>query len=80
MARLSGAVRHNEINGTDGFEWWAVAQRVIDGYAVLYEDPSQITPEQYAALVSARLALNRAELETAVAYIDASGLAPQTAQ
>ena len=70
----------NEINGTDGFEWWAVAQRVIDGYAVLYEDPSQITPEQYAALVSARLALNRAELETAVAYIDASGLAPQTAQ
>jgi hypothetical protein len=73
-------VADNEINGTDGYEWWAAAQRVIDGYAVLYEDPSLVTPEQYAALVSARLALNRAELDLAIAQIEASGLAPQTAQ
>jgi hypothetical protein len=53
---------------------------VIDGYAVLYEDPSLVTPEQYAALVSARLALNRAEPDLAIAQIEASGLAPQTAQ
>lgn len=69
----------NEINGTDGFEWWAVAQRVIDGYGQLYADPAAVTPEQYAALVTARLALNRGELELAIAQIDLSGLAPETA-
>jgi hypothetical protein len=69
----------NEINGVDGFEWWAAAQRVIDGYAVLYADPLAVTPEQYSALVTSRLALNRAELELAIAQIDLSGLAPETA-
>lgn len=68
-----------EINGTDGFEWWAVAQRVIDGYARLYDDPAAVTPEQYAALVTARIALNRGELELAIAQLDLSGLAPETA-
>jgi hypothetical protein len=70
----------NVINGVDGPAWWTAASQVIAGYARLYDDPSQVTAEQYASLVEARLALNRGDVALTQARLDASGLVVQTAQ
>lgn len=70
----------NTIDGVDASQWWAVASRVADGFATLYTDPAPVTDEQYTALVRARLAINRGDVDRAIEAINASGLATRTAQ
>jgi hypothetical protein len=70
----------NTIDGVDAAQWWAAASRVADGFGTLYTDPAPVTDEQYTALVRARLAVNRGDVERAIEAINASGLAARTAQ
>lgn len=70
----------NTIDGVDAAEWWAAASRVADGFGTLYADPAPVTAEQYTALVRARLAVNRGDVDRALEAINASGLAARTAQ
>ena len=70
----------NTIDGVDATQWWAAASRVSDGFGTLYTDPAPVTQEQYAALVRARLAVNRGDVDRAIEAINASGLAARTAQ
>ncbi len=67
------------INGADAHLWWAAMTRVIDGFAVLYDDPEPVTAEQYEALVLSRLAVNRAEILVSLEAIEASNLLSRTA-
>jgi hypothetical protein len=70
----------NTIDGVDAAQWWAAASRVSDGFGTLYTDPAPVTEEQYTALVQARLAVNRGDVDRAIEAINASGLAARTAQ
>jgi hypothetical protein len=65
-----------QINGIGANEWWYVAQAVAAGYTRLYNDPGSVSVEQYAALVQARLELNRGNVPAAIALVNLSGLAP----
>jgi hypothetical protein len=69
----------NTVNGVTAEAWWGAAQVVTRGFEVLYADPSSVTQEQYAQLATARVALNRGELEHSLALMEASGLAARTA-
>lgn len=69
----------NSVNGIDAETWWGAAQVVIQGFEILYADPASVSQEQYAQLATARVALNKGELENAVALMQASGLAGGTA-
>jgi hypothetical protein len=66
----------NQVNGVGAVDWWHVAQAVSAGFVRLYNDPTTVSVEQYAALVQARLELNRGNLPTAIALMNASNLAP----
>lgn len=70
----------NTIDGVDAARWWHAASRVSEGFGTLYTDPAPVTDEQYTALVRARLAVNRGDVDLAIEAIDASGLATRTAQ
>lgn len=70
----------NEVNGVGAEEWWAAAERVIDGYVHFYEDAVAVSAAQYHDLVLARLALNRGAVDQALSYLSSSGLGIQTAQ
>jgi hypothetical protein len=67
-------------NGADAAQWWDVFHRVRSGFEQLYDDPDSVTAEQYADLAAARVAINRADLPSATALIDASGLVAGAAQ
>lgn len=67
------------VNGVTAEAWWDAAETVNRGFEVLYADPSSVSQEQYAQLATARVALNRGELENAIALMQASGLAGRTA-
>lgn len=64
----------NVIGGVDGATWWSVFARIGDGYSRLYADPASVSAAQYSELTRSRLALNRGDLQTAVAAINASDL------
>jgi hypothetical protein len=67
-------------NGADATQWWDVFHRVRSGFEQLYDDPGSVSAEQYANLAAARVAVNRADLPSATALIDASGLVAGAAQ
>jgi hypothetical protein len=67
-------------NGVNAAQWWDVFRRVRAGFEQLYSDPGRVTPEQYASLAAARVAINRADLASAAASIDATGLVAGAAQ
>ena len=69
----------NSVNGVNAETWWAAAQVVIQGFDTLYADPASVSQEQYAQLATARVALNKGELEAATALMQASGLGVGTA-
>jgi len=69
----------NNVEGITAETWWGAAQVVIQGFEILYADPASVSQEQYAQLATARVALNKGELENAVALMEASGLAVGTA-
>ncbi len=64
----------NTVNGITAESWWAAAQLVINGFEILYADPGSVSQEQYAQLATARVALNKGELDNAIALMQASGL------
>jgi hypothetical protein len=67
-------------NGAEAAQWWDVFHRVRSGFEQLYADPGSVSAEQYANLAAARVAINRADLPSATALIDASGLVAGAAQ
>ena len=67
------------VNGIDAETWWNTAQVVIQGFEILYSDPASVSQEQYAQLATARVALNKGELDNAIALMQASGLDVRTA-
>jgi hypothetical protein len=69
----------NVVNGVDGHQWWQAAGVVIQAFDRLYADPGSVSEQQYAQLATARVALNRGDIDTAVHLARASGLVPTTA-
>lgn len=66
----------NEVNGINATEWWDAMNKIISGFQRLYNAPQTVTADQYSKLASARVALNRGELQPALDLARASGLTP----
>lgn len=62
------------INGVDGPTWWNAASQVIGAYIRFYEDPPALSADQYRLLTLARLAINRADVNSALHYLAESGV------
>jgi hypothetical protein len=69
----------NTVNGVTAEMWWDASAVVTQGFERLYADETTVTQEQYAQLATARIALNRGNVEAALALMQASGLALGTA-
>lgn len=69
----------NTVNGVTAEMWWNTSAIVAQGFERLYADETTVTQEQYAQLATARVALNRGDIESALALMQASGLALGTA-
>jgi hypothetical protein len=70
----------NVVNGVDAQQWWGAMSQVAEGFGTLYTDPAPVTAEQYTSLVQARLLVNKGDIESAQAALNASGLVHRTAQ
>lgn len=67
------------VNGVTAEMWWNASAIVAQGFERLYADETTVSQEQYAQLATARVALNRGDIEAALALMQASGLASGTA-
>ena len=56
-------------HGVNAESWWGVSDVVKQGFDRLYEDDTTVTQEQYALLATARVALNRGDIEIALALM-----------
>ncbi len=62
------------IAGTDADKWWKASSQVIAGFERFYLNPSALSAEQYRSLTLSRLALNSAEVDSALHYLTESGV------
>ncbi|HUG14556.1 MAG TPA: hypothetical protein VMM78_05995 [Thermomicrobiales bacterium] len=69
----------NTLDGVSAHDWWQAAEVVASGFRRMYDDPDSVSVDQYAALAQARLELNRGRVNTTVALMQLSGLAPGVA-
>ena len=66
-------------NGVTAETWWGASDVVKQGFDTLYDDETSVTQQQYAMLATARVALNRGDVVTALALMEDSGLVVRTA-
>jgi hypothetical protein len=66
-------------NGVNAESWWGASDIVKQGFDRLYTDETTVTQQQYALLATARVYLNRGEIDTALALMQESGLVFGTA-
>ena len=66
-------------NGVTAETWWGTSDIIKQGFETLYNDETSVNQEQYAMLATARVALNRGNVDTALALVEASGLVVRTA-
>ncbi len=66
-------------NGVTAETWWGASDVVKQGFDTLYDDETSVTQQQYAMLATARVALNRGDVDTALSLMEASGLVVRTA-
>ena len=62
------------VNGVDGPTWWNAASQVIGAYIRFYENPPALSADQYRLLTLSRLAINRADVDSALHYLTESGV------
>lgn len=68
-----------EVNGINGEQWWNAMNLIITGYDQVYAAPQSVSARQYSNLASARVALNRGDLQGALQLAQLSGLVPRSA-
>jgi hypothetical protein len=66
-------------NGVTAETWWGASDVVKQGFDTLYDDETSVTQQQYATLATARVALNRGDVITALTLMEQSGLVVRTA-
>jgi hypothetical protein len=66
-------------NGVTAETWWGASDVVKQGFETLYDDETSVTQQQYAMLATARVALNRGDVVTALTLMEQSGLVVRTA-